>query len=445
MFTLKFAKRISFSLCLLMIAALLAAQAVSAQINIGGFNIPKPKRANKPKTDQSGQTKSDGSGQSGSSSSNDSGGSSPNDVQINPKAPDNYDANLNVGDQAVAVTHFRDLKQVRILAKSGGAYKTAELANPSTITWYKANSVYPYFDSKAFSDITFDNKQYITPFLACYAQKHNVDEGALKGDGFWGRTDFGSADDARKELKAQQPNMLALSNQLKAKFPNMPDTFLTYQENPAVWSDISAHSDEYIQCVAQAIEDKPSPVLPVFLDDIEKAKAQAEQYTPETMLYVVPAGGQSEALLRAVSKKAREEWAAQWLKQPAMRKQFDAAWDELAAVAAKKLPLYKPSPESFKFRFPAGEKLVMNSFKSLATIKIFRSGTDTAGWDIQKNDIGLPSYRYKDVRVYFRDTSDDHPYCRVVSARVKQDYAGGGTYSTATYRSSVEEELFGCP
>ena len=75
-----------------------------------------------------------------------------------------------------------------------------------------------------------------------------------------------------------------------------------------------------------------------------------------------------------------------------------------------------------------------------------RVGTDTAGWEIQKDtDNLLPSYRYKTMRVYFRDPADDHPFCRVVSARIKQDYAGGGRYNAEVYRSSVSEEIFGCP
>jgi hypothetical protein len=88
----------------------------------------------------------------------------------------------------------------------------------------------------------------------------------------------------------------------------------------------------------------------------------------------------------------------------------------------------------------------MGAIKNPASLKIFRVGTDTAGWNIEKgnNDL-LPSYRYKTMRVYFRDPADDHPYCRVVSARIKQDYAGGGRYNSEVYRSSVSEEVFGCP
>ncbi len=87
----------------------------------------------------------------------------------------------------------------------------------------------------------------------------------------------------------------------------------------------------------------------------------------------------------------------------------------------------------------------MNYFKNLATIKVHRIGVDSAGWQIQKDDYGLPSYHSKTAYVYIRDSSDDHPYCRVVSATIKQDYSGGGTFNTETYRSSAFESLFGCP
>jgi hypothetical protein len=57
-------------------------------------------------------------------------------------------------------------------------------------------------------------------------------------------------------------------------------------------------------------DEKPDFRLPVFLDDIKKAQGEAERYTPADYLYLVSAGGPSEALLRAVSRHAREEWAS---------------------------------------------------------------------------------------------------------------------------------------
>ena len=150
-------------------------------------------------------------------------------------------------------------------------------------------------------------------------------------------------------------------------------------------------------------------------------------------------------MLYAVSRRAREEWASKVLKNQASRAEFDAEWDKLAAIAAKKIPTYKPSAANYRFRDPAGEKLLMGALKNPATLKIFRVGTDTAGWEIQRDSSNLPSYRYKTMKVYFRDPNDDHPYCRVVSARIKQDYAGGGRYNSEIYRSSVSNEIFGCP
>ena len=49
------------------------------------------------------------------------------------------------------------------------------------------------------------------------------------------------------------------------------------------------------------------------------------------------------------------------------------------------------------------------------------------------------------ANVYFRDTSEDHKFCHLYNARVKQDYSGGGTYSTEIYRSSVQDTMIGCP
>ena len=57
----------------------------------------------------------------------------------------------------------------------------------------------------------------------------------------------------------------------------------------------------------------------------------------------------------------------------------------------------------------------------------------------------LPPYRYKYAGVYYRDSNDEHPYCHVAAVRVKQDHAGGGTYSREMYRSSAEDSLIGCP
>ena len=196
-----------------------------------------------------------------------------------------------------------------------------------------------------------------------------------------------------------------------------------------------------------ATTQEPS-LLDYFLSEISTAKKDVDRYDPADRRYLV-SDVQEEWLLRAVSPRAREEYAKQmkyseW-RQANPGNRLDAALDDLAASAAKKLPIYKAKASAFQFRDPVAEKLLMGYFKNPATVKVHRIGVGGAGWLIQKGDDGLPSYRYKDTSVYLRDNSDDHPYCRVISVRVKQDYAGGGTYSTETYRSSAQDELFGCP
>jgi hypothetical protein len=128
-----------------------------------------------------------------------------------------------------------------------------------------------------------------------------------------------------------------------------------------------------------------------------------------------------------------------------LKANFDPLFDKLAAAAAQTLPIYLPGEANFRFRDPVAERLLMNYFKSPSTVKVLRIGVDSAGWHIDKNSLGIPTSRYKDAYVYVRDTADDHPYCRRVSARIRQDYAGGGTYSSETYRSTATDELMGCP
>jgi hypothetical protein len=427
-------KRTIINFCLSVAVVLCASHQLAAQIKVGGISIPKPQRTT---------TNPTNNGTSEGNSAAPQG-----DAQSNPNAPADYNANLNVGDQAVAVDRFREAKAVRIVGKSGGAYKVAELKSPDSVEWYSANSVYPYFNYQAFTEIMYDYKHFVTPYLPCYGKKHNLEEKQVTEEGYnaFGARHFNDAEDAQKTLQAEQPKLSELNNQLQSKLGGAAsNTFLEYLSNPAIVSEIVSQRADYLKCAVGVEDAKPDIRLAVFMDDLKKAQSEAERYTPADFLYLVSAGGPSEQLLYAVSRRAREEWAKQWLKDPTSRAEFDTEWDKLATIAAKKIPAYKPSAGSYQFRDPSGEKLLIGALKNPATLKIFRIGTDTAGWEIQRDSSNFPSYRYKTVKVYFRDPNDDHPYCRVVSARVKQDYAGGGRYNSEIYRSSVSDEIFGCP
>jgi hypothetical protein len=374
--------------------------------------------------------------------------SAQDDLQTNPEAPSGYNANLNVGDKAVAVDNSKEAAAVKIVGKSANGYKVAKISSPGDARWYSTNSVYPYFDVKAFEETMYDYKHFVVPYLECYGKKHNLEEDKVTTEGYnaFGARHFDNAQAAQKELQPEQAKLASLDAALKSKLGGAaPDTFLEYLENPAIVSEIAGQRADYLKCAVGVEDSKPDFRLAVFLSDIEKAQGEVDRYTPGDYLYLVSAGDASDELMRAVSKKAREEWSAKWLKDPASRAEFNEAWDKLAAAAAKKIPLYKPSAALFQFRYPAGEKLLSDAYKVGPTVKIFKIGTDTAGWSIQKDSSNFPTYRYKDVRVYLRDTSDDYPFCRVVSARVKQDYSGGGAYNPTVYRSSASQEVFGCP
>ncbi len=102
MFTLSLTKHSVINFCLL-VAVLCAAHQISAQIHIGGVTISKPKRPNKPDTSQRERTTPNTD--AGTSGGNSLG--TQEDVITNPNAPADYNANLNVGDQAIAALRRR--------------------------------------------------------------------------------------------------------------------------------------------------------------------------------------------------------------------------------------------------------------------------------------------------------------------------------------------------
>ncbi len=185
--------------------------------------------------------------------------------------------------------------------------------------------------------------------------------------------------------------------------------------------------------------------LSLFLDEIVKAQKEVEEYTPDEKLYLVSATS-TDWLWRAVSAKERSEFIDKWkvLMNPATRQRFDDSLDALNASAAKKLPEYKSSLKQYAVRNAAEERLMRGVLTKIADYKIFSVGLKEANWLIDKNDLGIPTARYKHGVIYLRDTKSDHPYCYATYVNVKQDYAGGGTYG-ASYARFIEDEMVGCP
>jgi hypothetical protein len=418
-------RRISSLAFAFLILTAFGLQTASAQITIKIPDIPKVK---KPKSEP---PRSTGGG----------GDVSASDRQPNPEAPPDYNANLNVNDMAIAIDHLRLLQAVRIVAKSGDRYKATAIESPNHTYWYSANSVYPYFDKDEFTGIKWGNTQYLAPYLECYAKKHNLELIKVTGDAF-SAPRYSNAKEMRQALQSEFPKLAEVESLLKSKLQSRPNTFLNYHENPAIWEDITAGRDEYLKCAVgekESLRATESVWLRAHLEDIAKMQKQVDEQGD------INSATNFNYVLYAVSPRAREKWMKD-ANALDFKPNLDPALDALAASAAKKLPAYKPRAAAFQFRDPVAEKLLMGYFKNAATIKVHRIGLDTAGWQIQKDNYNLfPSYRYKTAYAYVRDSSDDHPYCHVVWATIKQDYAGGGRYSTETYRSSASEDLFGCP
>lgn len=59
---------------------------------------------------------------------------------------------------------------------------------------------------------------------------------------------------------------------------------------------------------------------------------------------------------------------------------------------------------------------------------ILNSALDGTDWTIQKNDLGLPRYRERDVLVLAKLPGQQKPW--LIEGSYQQDYAGGGTYNT---------------
>lgn len=300
------------------------------------------------------------------------------------------------------------------------------------------------YDTGAFDKIKWGNNELLKPYLECYAKKHNLELIKVTDNAFRERG-FENSQEMKKELEEEKPQLLEIGRQLKSQLKSRPNTGKTYHYNPAIWEEIIDNLAEYMPCAItgeQSRRTSGSVYMKMYLEDIKKMQKEVDEYNPAERNYFVSTST-ADYLLFAVSKREREKWLADSME---FKPTLDPLLDALAASAAKKLPLYKPNASWFKFRNPAAEKLILGIFKSPGTIKVHQIGLEDANWEIQKDNYGLlPSYRYKHANVYYRDSSDDHPYCRVASVRVKQDYAGGGTYSAKMYRSGANFGVIGCP
>jgi hypothetical protein len=197
--------------------------------------------------------------------------------------------------------------------------------------------------------------------------------------------------------------------------------------------------------VSKAEQDHPGLVYE--LEKIEKMRVAIDKYSAEWPYW--PENTYKNFTLFAVSKREREKYlsgleAALQADQP--RSKLHAALDALAASVAKKFPIYKPRDQTFSVRSPANEKLILQKLKerlgNTATLTIYKSGFQS-NWQIYKDSIGLPQYRFMRGYIYAKRAADDHPYCHLYYVSVSQQYAGGGTYGSS-YATFEDDLMVGC-
>lgn len=418
-------KKNLFFMFALVIGLMFSFQIISAQIKI---NVPKLPKVNKDKVEKT-----------TSGSMNDTPAE---DIKINPDAPSDYDAGLKVNDKAIAVDRLRLLSPVKILAKSGNTYKVEVMESPNHIYWYSTNSVYPYFDKQAFVDLKWGNRQYLTAYLECYAKKHKLELDKVNNGGEW-IPRFGDYKEMKQKLQEQLPKLAEIANRLKS-LQSRPNTFLGYEDNPAIWEEISNNREEYLQCAVATKESlyaSESLWLKVHLAEIAERQKEVDDYTPSRGWFV--SRSTYDHLLNAVSPSARANFI-KGANAGDFKSYLDSAWDKLAASAAKKLPLYLPNTRAYSIHNPTEERLMRGKINDLTDHKIHYIGLQQANWLIDKNEFGIPKSRYKHGMVWVRYVPNDHPYCRVYFINIIQDYAGGGTYGSS-YAYFVKDELFGCP
>jgi hypothetical protein len=419
----------SLGFALLMLTAF-GLQSASAQ-----FRIPDIPRIKKPKVEAP---------RSGGGNDAPADDTPVDDQQPNPRAPADYNANLNVNDMAVAVNRFQSLNAVRIIAKSGNRYKATGVEHPNHTYWYNANSLYPFFDKSEFGMISNDSihASYLAPYLECYAKKHNLELIKVTGNAF-NPGNYNDAKAMKQALQNELPKLAELESMLKSKLQARPNTFLNYIDNPAIWEEITSNRDQYLQCAVGAKESlrvSESVWLRAHMDSIAEKQKQVEAFDPNTKIYLVSAST-PDYLMLAVSPRARAEWLSGDSLE--FKPNLDPVLDALAAAAAKKLPIYIPNASLFAFHNPLEERMMKGEMGNLAAVKIHQLGLAHSIWQISKNEIGIPTARFKRGYAWVRVT-EDHPYCRLYQVNIIQDYAGGGTYG-ASYAKFLDNTLFGCP
>lgn len=187
--------------------------------------------------------------------------------------------------------------------------------------------------------------------------------------------------------------------------------------------------------------------ITVYMWDIKETRENVDLYTsPKERTFMVSIA-QEPILIRALSKKAREEWYKTTTLSAGQKKEVNAALDDLASAAYKKLPNFIPGPEKFAFGTEAEKKMITAGINDLNTIDIFKIGLEDKDWRYDEKDAyGNPTGRRKWGYFWYKKKpgNADYTCCRVYEVYLYQPYAGGGAYGdTKVYYERIW--MSGCP
>lgn len=191
---------------------------------------------------------------------------------------------------------------------------------------------------------------------------------------------------------------------------------------------------------APAKKDCSDAVTQVYLEDIAKYRAEAEEFRPGLRDYFVSTAsdGKNKYLEAAMIPSERKDWE-KWDKE--FRDCVFPALDAFAEAARKTIGGYT-GPAGYTLGTPAEKKVLTSAINDLAQGKLLKAGLKQPNWLIAKDSYNFPTARYRHGYAYVQYPKTG--LCWVFWINLVQDYAGGGTYG-ASYGNFISRALAGCP
>ncbi|HEX6280575.1 MAG TPA: hypothetical protein VFZ49_11250 [Pyrinomonadaceae bacterium] len=312
------------------------------------------------------------------------------------------------------------------------------------------------YDKETFQSIYNDTghdefggySRYVSPYLNCYGKKHNISQDTID---MWPKMHGGDSD---QDLALGQQRLAELETKLKSRMRSFPHTGKFAGENPGLVYDVAVNRAAYLQCLRdgqiaekEAAETARSDNMSsFFLEEIAATRKEVAEYTPAGKIYLV--GSRNDAtrwLNRAMVPVYRKEFFDQWKFPAATVAKFNAELDALASEAPPKIAAFTASQTGkIRLRSAVDERMMLSAMTDVPGVIVHKTGMYDATWTIQKNDYGIPTYRWKTGAIYGRNPKSTHPYCWIWLISIRQDYSGGGTYGSS-YPKHINVDIATCP